>query len=149
MCCRALRLMDDTPWQAANNGVMATGDLHSHHTATFLTPTFFRQASKKTRQLHHTIQRTMATPHKNQHAFPTFNCAKAESARAWHDAAMLAHVVLDGWWMRQVSYSSYRWEWEWESVLVDRMALKNSVNNINNVICMDEANMSNLHCKRY
>lgn len=123
-------------------GVMPTGGLHSHHTATFLTPTFFQQASKKTWQLHHTIQRPMATPHKNQRAFPTFNCAKAESARAWHDAAMLAHATLNGWWMRQVSYSSYRWEWEWESEPVDSMELKGSVNNANNVICMDEATMS-------
>lgn len=44
-------------------------------------------------------------------AFSVFNCAEAESAKGWHDAAMLVHVTLKRWWMRQVSYSRYRWDW--------------------------------------
>lgn len=39
--------MDETSWRAANNAVIPTGNLHSHHTATFLTPTYFQQDSKK------------------------------------------------------------------------------------------------------
>lgn len=47
MCCQAFGLMDEMSWQAANNTVISTGNLHSHQTVTFLTSTYFQWASKK------------------------------------------------------------------------------------------------------